>query len=332
MHRAIVVGSYNQDYLWRVDSLPRSGETLAADNFISAPGGKGFNQAIACARQGVVTHFIGAVGKDVAGDAAKSLARSEGLISRWQTVSAATGSAGIFVDQQGNNAIAVALGANQQLTADFIKEYDADFAKSQIVLLQLETNLACVEAALAQVNAHALRCVINPAPMNDALPLSFLHQADVITPNETEFIALLNLVNRDHRLNAATLAQQDDATLAQLCARLGAGCVIITLGAQGCFVCHNDHSTVVGSDSKVIRLAAETVNAIDTTGAGDAFNGGLVAAMCLLADKPFSEQVRYANRVAALSTLNVGAAIAMPYRHELERRFNNASSRLDRID
>ncbi len=332
MNRIVVVGSYNQDHVWSVDTLPRSGETRTAQKFATGPGGKGFNQAVACARQGVITHFIAAVGNDAAGESAKALARSEGLIARWQATSVATGSAGIFVDAQGHNSIAVALGANQQLSPAFIDSHTDDFKKAQILLMQLETEAATVESAIALAKTYSLRCVINPAPMSNTISINALRHADLITPNESEFVALITKVDRDARLNASTLVNLDDATLADLCARLGIASVIVTLGEHGCFVFHAEHATLAGDDPKVSRVAAETVNAIDTTGAGDAFNGGLVAAMSLFEGKSFLEQVRYASRVAALSTERAGAASAMPYRHELERRFNNARSRLDRID
>jgi len=316
----IVVGSYNQDYAWRVAHAPRAGETLRGEDFRSAPGGKGFNQAVACARQGVATHFIGAIGADAAGDTAQRLATGEGIDARWlRRDDAATGSACIVVEAGGQNRIIVALGANERLDSAHVQAQSALFTDAQVLLVQLENNLDASRAALALAGKHGLLRVLNPAPVHPDLDAGLLAQCELLTPNETEFALLLERIGSES-IDAATLAQQDDASLHRLARRLGVGSIVITLGAHGCFVSHAD-ATRLGDDSACYRIAPERVDAIDTTGAGDAFSGALVAAIVRFAGRPLRDAVIHANRVAALSTEKAGAAPAMPHYADVLRRF-----------
>ena len=316
---ALVVGSYNQDYAWRVDAAPQAGETRRGEDFRSLPGGKGFNQAVACARQGVPTIFLGALGRDAAGDTARRLAADEGIDARWQACDdAATGSACIVVERGGQNRIIVALGANERLDPAFLAAQADAFDSARVLLVQRENNPAATRAALALGDARGLVRVLNPAPAHDGIDAALLAQCDIVTPNETEFALLLEQVVGE-RVDAATLAAGEDVRLHALARRLGAGTVVITLGAAGCFVSHGADRR--GDAGTHYRIAAERVAAIDTTGAGDAFNGALVAALIRQAGQPFRDAVVHANRCAALSTERRGAAPSMPHHDEVLRRF-----------
>lgn len=316
---ALVVGSYNQDYAWRVDAAPQAGETRRGEDFRSQPGGKGFNQAVACARQGVPTTFVGALGNDAAGDTARRLAADEGIDARWQACDDdATGSACIVVEKGGQNRIIVALGANERLAPAFIAAQADAFARARVALVQLENNLDATRAALAQAGTLGLVRVLNPAPMRTEADAALLAQCEIVTPNETEFALLLARVVGE-RVDPASLAGGDDAHLHALARRLGVGTVVVTLGAAGCFVSHGEDRR---GDAEVhYRIAAERADAIDTTGAGDAFNGALVAALLRDTDRPFRDAVVHANRCAALSTERPGAAPSMPRYADVLHRF-----------
>jgi len=309
--RVVVVGSYNQDYAWRIDVAPHAGETRRGDSFLSAPGGKGMNQAIACARQGVPTAFVGALGDDAAGRGARELAKAEGIDAHWLARDdAATGSACIVVEGSGQNRIIVALGANERLDAGFVRAQADTFARSRVLLAQLENNIDATRAAFELATAHRLVRVLNPAPVHAQLDAALLANVDILTPNETEFALLLERIAGE-RVDAASLAQRSDDELHALARKLGVASVVLTLGAQGCFVSHGEDD-LRGDASTHYRVGAQAVDAIDTTGAGDAFSGAIAAGLLRFADRPFRDIVVHANRCAALSTEQRGAADAMP--------------------
>lgn len=315
----VVVGSYNQDHVWHVDNFPHPGETRRGQGFGTGPGGKGFNQAVACIRQDVTTAFIGARGDDALGKGAAAAAEAEGLTCRWLVrEDAPTGTAVILVDAGGHNQIVVDLAANERLDPNFLRAQHALFADARVLLTQLENNLDATRTALALGRAQGLTCVLNPAPVHQQLDTDLLQLVDVLTPNEGEFAQLCARF-LDSSLAADAVAGQDDATLHALARRLCAGTVVVTLGRHGCFVSHgNAHR---GDVSAHYRVHAESVQAVDTTGAGDAFCGALVAGMAQAREAPFAQAVREAGRVAALSTERRGASIAMPRREDVLARF-----------
>jgi ribokinase len=316
----VVVGSYNQDYVWRVDRAPEAGETLRGHDFHSAIGGKGFNQAVACARQGAATRFVGAIGRDAGGEAAQRTAAAEGIDACWLVRDdAATGSACILVEAGGQNRIVVALGANERLDAEFLHERAEAFAGARVLLAQLENNLDATRAALALAGAHGLVRLLNPAPVHAGLDAALLAACDLITPNETEFALLAERI-AGARVDAATLAARDDAELHALARRLGVATVVVTLGEHGCFVSHED-ARRRGDEAAHYRLAPERVRAVDATGAGDAFSGALAAALVRLDGRPFRAAALHANRSAAMSTEIVGTLPAMPRFEDVQRRF-----------
>ena len=315
----VIVGSYNHDHVWRVDRFPAAGETRRGEAFLTNSGGKGFNQAMACARQGAPTAFIAACGDDAIGALAREAAQRADIHARWQvTREHATGTAAVLVDASGQNQIIVALGANEHLDPEFVHAQRDSFAGAKIVLAQLENNLDAITAALDLGKQHQLLRVLNPAPVHAQLGADLLRQADILTPNETEFALLLERFAGE-RIDAATLAARNDADLHTLARKLGTATVIITLGEHGCFVSHDEARH--GDVDAYYRLHSENVKAVDTTGAGDAFSGALAAALVRFDGQPFRKAALHANRTAALSTETVGAAAAMPTFEEVLKRF-----------
>lgn len=317
----IVIGSYVHDHVWLTDRFPAVGETRRARGFHTGPGGKGFNQAVACVRQGVDCVFMAAIGNDALGAVAQGFATSEGLACRWSLRDdQPTAACGIIVNAEGANQIVVNLAANEQLQPDFLHAQQDAFANASILLLQLEVNLEAVRGALQLAAQHAVPCVLNPAPMHADVDAAMIAACELITPNETEFSQLLEQVCGEH-IAADSIVDLPASQLHALCRQLAPQTtVVITLGAAGCFVSHVQDEQ--RGDSEVCYLmAAEVATTIDTTGAGDAFNGALVAAMLRMHAAPFKAMLRHANRVAALSTETVGAAPAMPTLAAVQARF-----------
>lgn len=316
----LIVGSFVLDHVWQTDRFPQPGETRRGLGFMTGPGGKGFNQAVACRRQEGKVLFVGAIGTDSAGAQAEALARTEGLACAWQIVpDRPTATAGILVDAEGRNQIIVHLAANEALAPDFVSAQIQSQGRARVLLTQLENTLPGVRAALACGRAQGLLCMLNPAPMHADCDADLLALCDVITPNETEFALLIERILGE-RIDAARIAACADADLHTLCRRLGVPSVVITLGAAGCFVSHGEGNWR-GDARAYYRQAAEVVHAIDTTAAGDAFSGALAAALANPDLGEFAAAVRAAGRVAALSTESLGAAASIPTRAAVAARF-----------
>jgi ribokinase len=319
--QVVVVGSFNVDHVWRCDTLPATGATLSGE-YASGPGGKGFNQAIAAVRSGARTAFVCALGNDLGGHHARSLATAEAIDLRDEVGIAPTGSAGIFVDAQGRNSIVVGAGANAELSAEFIHGQGALITSAGVVLAQLETPIDAAVAALRCAREAGRITVLNPAPANVQIPAELLALADVLTPNETECVALFRRLGE--RLEPQAIAQLESPKLHRFCRELlHSGTVVVTLGAAGSFVSHAE-TNLRGDDNAWYRVAAESANAVDTTGAGDAFNGALAAVLALRPERPFAEHVRFATRYAALSIERQGAAVSMPRMAEVIERYGEA--------
>lgn len=319
MSRVVVVGSFNVDHVWTCASLPRAGETLAG-RYASGPGGKGFNQATAAARAGAATALVCALGNDAGGRLARELAAADGIALHAQACEDATGTAGIFVDDSGRNCIVLGPGANAALSAAHVAAQRGALAAAAVVLAQLEVPGATVVEALRGARAAGAVAVLNPAPANAAVSAELLALADVLTPNETEFAGLV-AHHLGERIEADDVTASDQARLHALCRQLlPQGSVVITLGASGCFVSHPE-AGLRGDAAAHYRVPAEAAHAVDTTGAGDAFNGALAAALAQDPGAAFARHVRLASRHAALSTERPGAATAMPRRDEVAARF-----------
>jgi len=299
MAKITVVGSANIDLVVRTPRMPAKGETILGGPFFSGPGGKGANQAVGAARLGADVAMVARLGQDQFGDTAAGNFRQEGirLDCVYRSADAHTGIAVILVDGAGENMIVVASGANAELSpADVEASADAIVA-ADVVLVQLESPMATVLRTVEIAHQAGVTVLLNPAPgrpLADAL----LRQVDVLTPNQTEAQIITGLA-------AGTPAEAEIAARALL--EKGVGTVIITLGAAGALVV-----TAAGAE----HVTGFTVDAVDTTGAGDAFNGAL--AVALSERQPLAQAVAFANAVAALQVTRQGAAAAMPRRSEVE--------------
>jgi len=307
MPAVIVIGSANLDLTVAVERLPREGETVLGGELLLADGGKGANQAVAALRAGAEVRFLANLGRDAFGDRiCRNLVAAglpaEGLL---RDESAPTGVALIVVDRQGRNQIAVAPGSNGSLVPEMIETNEPFLAVGAVMLLQLEIPIATVERALRCGEARGMATILNPAPACD-LPEDLFHHVDLLTPNETEAEALTGIVVRD----PASAAEAARALLTR-----GPRGVIVTLGAQGALLC---------TGSIVRHLPAFGVKVIDTTAAGDAFNGALAAALAgpaaldALRDAGTLEgAARFANAAGALATTKRGAQESLPTKDEI---------------
>ncbi|MEE7546939.1 ribokinase, partial [Xanthomonas sp. Kuri4-1] len=310
MSSVVVVGSFNVDHVWRCDALPAPGATIAG-RYSTGPGGKGFNQAIAAARAGARTHFLCALGDDAGGAMARALAAQDGVALIAEASREPTGTGGIYVDAHGRNTIVIGAGANAELSGGFIEGQRALVASARVLLAQLESPVETIELALGVAREAGVLTVLNAAPANAPSSIGLLKLSDVLTPNETEFAALLGR-HVGERISADDVAAIDGNTLHALCRKLlPGGTVVVTLGSVGAFISHAEEQPR-GDAQPYYRVAAESAHTVDTTGAGDAFNGALVASLAQLPNAPFAAHVRFANRYAARSTEAEGAAVSMP--------------------
>jgi len=298
--RIVVVGSSNTDMVVKAERIPVPGETVTGGQFVMAAGGKGANQAVAAARLGAEVTFVARIGRDMLGDQAVEGYEKEGIVTDWiiRDPERHTGVALIMVDQQGENLIAVASGANHALTPADVERAAERIRAADAVMLQLETPMDTVQFT-AQLAADAgVPVILDPAP---AAPLdrSLIERVTYLTPNESEAERLTGL------------PVQDEASAREAAARLlqsGARHVIVTLGSQGALVAGPDGATLI---------AGYPVEARDSTAAGDAFNGGLAAA--LATGLSLEEAVRRANLVGALSVTRMGAQPSLPTEEQLRR-------------
>ncbi|MEP6633359.1 MAG: ribokinase, partial [Luteimonas sp.] len=283
---------------------------------------KGFNQAVACARAGADTCFVCALGDDAGGQYARALATADGIDLRDRCSAAPTGTAGIFVDAEGSNSIIVGPGANADLSVDAVDAQRDAIVAAQVLLVQLESPADTVHAALRHARGAGVPTLLNPAPANGTIATAAFDCVDTLTPNESEFCTLLAR-HLGERVAAEDMAALGTARLHALCRKLlPDGSVVITLGASGCFVSHPE-ARQRGDASTCYRVGAERAHVIDTTGAGDAFNGALAASIAMNPMQPFESHVRFATRCAALSTERPGAAASMPRLADVVARFGD---------
>jgi ribokinase len=293
--RVLVVGSANIDYVVSAPRLPAPGETVTGGTLLVNHGGKGANQAVAARRLGAEVRFIGCVGDDAAGAAIRARLAAEGIgvAGMFSTAEAATGTALIVVDPAGRNQIAVAPGANHRVTIEMVAARRDDVAWAQVVLCPLELPPPTVAWTLKAARSHGALTIFNPAPVQP-LPDEVWPQVDYLTPNEGEAGRLTGGLADPGAAAAALLAR-------------GVGTVVVTLGATGALAC---------SSTTQLRVAAPAVTAIDTTGAGDAFNGAL--AVALGEGRPLVDALRFATAAGALTCTRRGAQDALPTRVAVE--------------
>ncbi len=296
--RIIVVGSTNMDMVVKTSHIPIPGETVLGGSFFMNPGGKGANQAVAVARLGGDVIFVSKMGNDVFGKQSFQLFNEEGIDTGYilSDDELPSGVALITVDQAGENSIVVAPGANASLQPSDMKGVLSEFIKAGILLLQLEIPLVTVESVIRFAFENGVKVILNPAPAARLSP-ELLSHVDIITPNRSEASILSGIEVtglESAKLAAIGLRQQ------------GVKNVIITLGPSGALVLEDD---------TFYTIPAKVVETIDTTAAGDVFNGGL--AVALSEGKNLPEAVVFACEAAAISVTRMGAQSSIPYRNEL---------------
>ncbi len=294
----IVLGSINMDLTTYVPHLPAPGETLFGSKFITVPGGKGFNQAVAAGRLGAPTQFIGRVGKDAFGAGLLEMIADEPVNINGILVdpNSGTGLAIIDVDEQAENTIVVISGANMAHDSREVARCRAALTTASVLLLQLECPLETSLAAAQAAREAGALVILDPAPARP-LPTEAYQRCHILTPNELETEVLVGFRPRN---------QEDAAQAASILRERGVETAVIKLGAQGVYYQSSSESGFV---------EPFPVEAIDTVAAGDAFNGGL--AVALAEKRPLAEAIRWGAAAGALATTKIGASSAMPTRAEL---------------
>jgi ribokinase len=300
----VVIGSLNMDFVLAVDRLPLPGETILGRDFRMIPGGKGANQAHAAAklvRGGTTVRMIGLVGMDSFGNALKASLADVGVDVRGvvDTVAEATGVALIHVDNEGQNSITVAPGANGVLSGADIRSQRWALENARCVLLQLEVPIETVSDGLKEARRVGAISILDPAPARP-LPKEVLQLVDIATPNESEACVLAGVA--PSRVTAA-----EALALGRRIRELGVRAVIVKLGDQGCVYC--------GAD-RTLAAPPFAVRAVDSTAAGDAFNAAL--AVGLVEGAGMEHALRFANAAAAISVTRSGAQTSAPSRADVE--------------
>ena len=299
------------DLVVRSPRLPQPGETLSGSDFTTVPGGKGANQAVAAARQGATTAMIGRVGADDFGHQLRHALAVDGVNVEAVKVDAEThtGVATITVAESGENQIVIVPGANGRVESADLTSLENALASAQLLLLQCEIPAEIVAQAAQLAHAAGVTVMLDPAPVPDFDLTPVYPAIDILTPNQVEASQLTGL--------SVTTVAEAEAAIAQL-QQQGASTIIVKLGEQG---------VLCGTPQEVFQVPAFTVPVVDTVAAGDAFNGGLAAA--LSEGKPFKQAVVWASATAALSVSKAGAQPSMPTRSQVAEFLRQASSSLN---
>lgn len=298
-NKVTVVGSLNVDTTLRIKRMPLPGETLAATDKTSAAGGKGANQAVAAARSGAQTAFVGQVGTDNGGEMMIKDLQDNGIDTTGirENDQVGTGSAAILLDEDGQNSILVYGGANQQLSVDDVVAAKQQIAAADFVIAQFETPQAATLKAFQIAKENGVKTILNPAPAHKIDP-ALLKLTDLIIPNETESASLTGIIITDETSMLMSAAKY---------AQMGVRNLIITVGAKGAFYCTQDGYNFV---------PAFKVNAVDTTAAGDTFIGSLSSQL-----KPDMSNIEkalvYAQRASSLAVQKMGALPSIPTHDEI---------------
>jgi ribokinase len=303
MSNLLVVGSLNMDLVAIAPRLPAPGETVLGTRFLEEFGGKGANQAYAAAKLGSEVAMLGRVGSDAYGGSMLENLRAVGCdVTGVRSVAGASGVAIITVGDSGQNSIVVVPGTNHQYTAGDLKRDEHRFAGCQWCLVQLEIPLDTVVAAARASKLHGAGVILDPAPAPQSLPAELRQAVDILTPNEAEATRMIGQFSPE-------LTPEEAGDVASQLRALGAGTVIIKLGAKGCLLADDRTKTWVPTPS---------VTAIDTTAAGDVFNAAL--AVALSEGATTSDACRFAVSAAAISVTRLGAQRSSPSRAEVLKK------------
>ncbi|MDP5215713.1 ribokinase [Ruegeria sp. 2205SS24-7] len=297
MGKVVILGVFVADTAYRADRMPKMGETIMGNSFALGPGGKGSNQSVACARMGADTHFISKLGQDDFAKLALETWAGAGVTPHVDQIGDSyTGAAHIFIEEQtGDNAIIIAPGAAALIDVETVEAHADLIASADVFVTQLEQPMDAALRALEIARNAGVTTILNPAPAA-ALPEGMLGLCDYVTPNETECEALTGL---------AVETQEDAAKACEALRALGVKTPIITLGEQGAYL-----------DGHGLVPAVNAGPVVETTGAGDAFNGGFAAA--LSEGNAPEEAARYGCATAGLSVTKAGTAPSMPARDTVE--------------
>lgn len=297
--KLVVLGSVNADHVLSVPRFPKPGETLTGSEYHIAYGGKGANQAVAAGRAGADIAFIACIGDDDIGARMKTQFAEDGIDTQavMPVEGSPTGVAMILVSADGENSIAISAGANAELTPDRLQPHESLIADADVLLMQLESPIPTVIAAAQTARQSGTRVILNPAPAQ-VLPAELLQLVDVITPNETEAEMLTGI---------SVQTEADAQRAADKLHTYGIGTVLITLGAKGVWLSEQGQGEL---------LPGFRVQAVDTTAAGDTFNGAWVTAE--LDGLPTRQAIRFAHAAAAISVTRAGAQPSIPWKAEVD--------------
>ena len=304
----LVIGSSNMDLNIYSERLPKPGETVTGGIFKQFLGGKGANQAVASVRAGAKTIFISKIGNDFFGDQMVSRLTKEGIDMSYiiKDAQEASGVAFIMIDNNGENMISVAPGANARLNPLEIQAKSDIIKKAKVLVVQMELSIETIEEIYRIASHGNLIKILNPAPLKP-IPISVLKNIDIIIPNEGELFRLHSLLE----FKELSGTQKEKIIQASKdIASLGIKIVITTLGSKGCLIVEND---------EVIEIPAFKVEAIDTVGAGDCFNGVIASKLCQ--GETLLNAVKYATAAASIAVTRKGAQESMPFINEIDEQF-----------
>lgn len=301
MKQILVLGSLNIDFVQRVSRMPVPGETLRGEDLATHVGGKGANQACAAALLGGKVRFAGMVGSDLFAERLRSELRASGVdVEAIGTSARSSGTAMILVLPTGENVIVISPGANADVSREAALKAVGCLQDGDLLLCQLEIPLDTVAAALHAAQAKDVVTILDPAPAC-ALPDGLLRSVSILTPNQTEAALLCGRTEPVETMREAAAA-------ADMLRKQGVGIAIVKMGSQGCFVL---------SEKESMEAPGFPAQVVDTTAAGDSFNGAL--AVALAEGNALGDAVRFANAAAALSVTKAGAISSMPRRSEVEQ-------------
>ena len=299
MNRLMVMGSVNMDIIMQVNRMPMPGECMVAQQVTKQVGGKGLNQAVAAARCGAQTTYVGKVGADEAADEIRKVLSNEGIVPQlYLSRKEPTGAAYIMLDRSGQNRIIVHGGANQDFTDQDIARLEETIAHQDILLIQLETNLPSIEGAVKCAIKHKVPVIVDAGPARPGI-LELFSGVDVVSPNETELAELLG---------CEKIEPADRIAACRKILKHGAKAILLKLGSEG--------SLWVTADNAIFYPAYRGVKAIDTTGAGDAFTAAFACAV--LHGESIDAAIHQATLAGAIAVTRRGALRSMPTKKEIE--------------